>query len=1076
MKEEFPFAPAGFFVLRTPLLPFDEFLAWGEGLGAASALGDPERFERVHADDLARLRERLRAALARPFVRDALFVASPNVVERFHLWTDEPETKRGRKVEQVLVRYFSRMAWRATPFGLFAGLSVGTPGSRTRLVVAGRDSYRRHTRLDAHYLHALADALARDPAVRNSLPHRPNSSLYRAAGRVRYVETRLDGEKLSHHLVAVEETDYLTATLERAAHGAKPDDLAAALCGEEVTLDEAREYVAQLIDGQILVPDLAPPLTGPEPVVPLIEQLRGRPETSFAARALEHASEGLSEIDRRGLGVEAEGYHAVARTLESLPAEVELSRLFQVDMFKPASEVTLCGAVLDELMRGVRLLQRLGAHARRDALEQFREAFAARYEEREVPLYEALDEELGVGFGAGQETSPLLRDMPFPSEPAPDATWDARQKFLLRKLDAALRAGAHEINLSPDDLEALREKEPPPLPDSFIVHASLAAASAEAVDAGDFRLRFEAGGGPSGATLFGRFCQADENLRRHVGRLLREEEALRPGAVFAEVVHLPSGRAGNITSRPPLRDYEIVYLGRSGAPPERRLPFTDLLVSVRGGRVRLRSARLGREVVPRLTSAHNFNRPGLLGVYRFLCSLQSQGTLGAFGWDWGALDAAPFLPRLCAGRLVLSLARWLVGQDELRALGEVREAERFAAVQEWRARLRLPRLLTLSDADNRLPVDLDNALSVESFVEEVRGREEAVLTELWPGPGEVFARGAEGRFVHEIQVPFVRQPEGAEASDETRSVRPFPARTPVPQNLPRRFPPGSEWLYAKLYTGAATADRVLLEAVGPFVENVMGACVTDAWFFIRYADPDRHLRLRLHGDPRRLREDALPALHETLAPLLADGRAWRVQLDTYEREVERYGGDAGVTLAERLFQIDSEAVLEILTMLEPGDEGADERWRLALYGVRSLLADLGLDDEAARRMLTRARDGLARELRADKPLLGGLSEKFRRERRNISTLLDPASHDGHPLAPGLEVFRRRSERLSQIVAELRACERAGRLSIPIEELSLSYAHMHCNRLLRSAHRRHELVIYDLLVRLYESRAARVRRV
>ena len=35
--------------------------------------------------------------------------------------------------------------------------------------------------------------------------------------------------------------------------------------------------------------------------------------------------------------------------------------------------------------------------------------------------------------------------------------------------------------------------------------------------------------------------------------------------------------------------------------------------------------------------------------------------------------------------------------------------------------------------------------------------------------------------------------------------------------------------------------------------------------------------------------------------------------------------------------------------------------------------------------------------------------------------------------------------------------------------------MHANRLLRSAHRRQELVLYDFLARLYESRAIRTQR-
>ena len=76
----------------------------------------------------------------------------------------------------------------------------------------------------------------------------------------------------------------------------------------------------------------------------------------------------------------------------------------------------------------------------------------------------------------------------------------------------------------------------------------------------------------------------------------------------------------------------------------------------------------------------------------------------------------------------------------------------------------------------------------------------------------------------------------------------------------------------------------------------------DGWFFVRYGDPDWHLRVRFHGEPARLHAEVLPALQAAAAPLLDDGRVWRLQLDTYEREVERYGGPEGVALAERLFE------------------------------------------------------------------------------------------------------------------------------------------------------------------------------
>jgi thiopeptide-type bacteriocin biosynthesis protein len=753
-----------------------------------------------------------------------------------------------------------------------------------------------------------------------------------------------------------------------------------------VSSEEAESYIHELIDSQILVPDVALAVTGAEPIHPLIAQFRQHAETAHVADALDDVRAELAAIDADGLGVNPERYRAVARRLESLPAKVELPRLFQVDMVKPSPEATLGKAVVDEIARGVEILHRMARPFSEDALSRFRDAFTARYEQREAPLLEALDEEVGIGFGSSEETSPLLQGLYFPPAPDESVTWGAREVFLLRKLSEALQSGVQEIVLEPRDWETMESKNPPLLPDAFAVMATVAADSEAALAQGNFRVVFDVAYGPSGARLLGRFCHADENLRRYVEQHLRAEEAILPDTVFAEIVHLPEGRIGNVLARPVLRDYEIPYLGYSSAPAERQIPVSDLMVSVQGGRIVLRSQRLGREVIPRMTNAHNFSW-GSLGVYRFLCSLQMQEAVGGVMWDWGALQNAPFLPRVTTGRLVLSLARWRVSKDEIKRLSEQRGAALFQAVQAWRAERRLPRWIALTDADNTLPVDLDNVLGVETFVHLIKGREEATLTELFPTYDELCAQGPEGRFTHEVIVPFVKVNEsiGQRVNElMSRSLTHLPI-----DSLTRRFPLGSEWLYAKLYTGTATADGVLREVVAPLVRGVLDTGAADGWFFIRYGDPDWHLRLRFHGDPARLHTEVLPALQAAVNPLLNDGRLWRVQLDTYECEVERYGGAEGIALAERLFHTDSEAVLKMVTLLEPGDEGLDERWRLALRGMDALLNDLGFDLNTKLAVMKRAREGFGKEFRADKNLASQLSDKFRKERKSLESLLNP---------------------------------------------------------------------------------------
>jgi len=205
-------------------------------------------------------------------------------------------------------------------------------------------------------------------------------------------------------------------------------------------------------------------------------------------------------------------------------------------------------------------------------------------------------------------------------------------------------------------------------------------------------------------------------------------------------------------------------------------------------------------------------------------------------------------------------------------------------------------------------------------------------------------------------------------------------------------------------------------------------------------------------------------------------KLWRLQLDTYEREAERYGGPEGILVAEELFHADSETVLELVGLLG-GDEGAVARWRLALWGIDLLLGDLGFD--LARKLLwaRQRRDSFGLEYGVDRPKRVRLGNRFRQERAALEELFRAGEVPGggdHELAPGLTVLCAGSGSMAPVAERLRALSDSGRLTVSMDDMAASLAHMRVNRLLRSAHRAQEAVLYDFLERIYDGRAARQR--
>ena len=438
------FTSSSFFVLRAPLLPFDDFLKLSSpATGAAEA--------RPTGLDRAASRVHLRQWAERPEVKEALWLASPDLLASLPRWRDAPESAKGRKLELALYRYFARMTARATPFGAFAACTVAEIGDRTDLELGAAAASHRRTRLDMEYLFNLADAIVRDREFRKNLRFRPNDTLHMAAGQYHHLQGEAhDGARL-FKLVATAPLPALAATLRRAERGAAAHELAASLTQDDphVTLADAEEFIGQLIASQVLVSELGPPVTGPEPVAHMMKQLEQARLPRLAA-ALRVLDSGLRSLDARGLGAELTVYDRIVQSAEQLPVQFQSGRLVQVDVIRPAASAILDRKLTQEILGAVRILHSICGSPAASSLEQFKAEFAERYQQREVPLLEALDDEAGIGFERDDNRTeePLIAGTSFwPVEHAAAVEGPAQSSTLHRLLQEVVASGKTVLDL-----------------------------------------------------------------------------------------------------------------------------------------------------------------------------------------------------------------------------------------------------------------------------------------------------------------------------------------------------------------------------------------------------------------------------------------------------------------------------------------------------------------------------------------------------------------------------------------------------------------------------------------------------
>ena len=140
-----------------------------------------------------------------PVYREMLQVATPDLSESIDKYTD--------KVHYSAYRYYQRACTRPTPFGLFAGCSVGSVGECTNILLSEQKEYKRNTRLDMNYICALTQRMGSDRNIREQLYYYPNSSIYPAGNHLRYVEYHYRKTRRVHQIKQIENSEYLQGIL-----------------------------------------------------------------------------------------------------------------------------------------------------------------------------------------------------------------------------------------------------------------------------------------------------------------------------------------------------------------------------------------------------------------------------------------------------------------------------------------------------------------------------------------------------------------------------------------------------------------------------------------------------------------------------------------------------------------------------------------------------------------------------------------------------------------------------------------------------------------------------------------------
>ena len=273
--------------------------------------------------------------------------------------------------------------------------------------------------------------------------------------------------------------------------------------------------------------------------------------------------------------------------------------------------------------------------------------------------------------------------------------------------------------------------------------------------------------------------------------------------------------------------------------------------------------------------------------------------------------------------------------------------------------------------------------------------------------------------------------------------------------IKRSYLPGEDWLYYKIYCGKRTADQLLVEEIQPLVQELTQEERINQWFYLRYSDPQPHLRLRFLSPNTEHRNYLQQRIPVALSSYFQKDLIWKVQMDTYNRELERYGTTT-IELSEYVFSVNSQLCLNVLEHLTDDTHV----FLISLKVIDELLNSFGYTLDEKINLSKENFEAFKEEFNADKQFKKQLNIKYQQLKEGINSTLK-ASISSFEFLKTHELY---NETYLQVLQRLKVG--LSEEAIALDDYLSSQIHMFINRIFRDKLRLHELVCYSCLYRYY----------
>jgi len=773
--------------------------------------------------------------------REAILVASVDLYHKLddYIAGEIIKSKNLNNIRLTLIMYYIRMSTRTVPFGLFSGVSINSDNN---------PQSRKWARPDFGWLMRVIKKFEHE---------------YHA--QIQYTMNNLAYRKENYLFLP-----YVTGEPEKQI---------------KLPLPQSQKV---LIENEVLISNLRPPLTLENPLRYLIEQLNLISPND--QQKLEKIETCLARYSETEIG---EGEAILANAISTMQDLSASPFYVQIDTKIHPPDGILANVNLEEISEFTGFLVQMSKCVNMNIWESYRCSFYKKYgENREIPLYEMIDDELGIGAPASylHPTNKKFKGEHVRyevNEKVSSFLWDRFYLACKNKSFIALDEIPNTGGVRCDYAD---------LPPSLDLHLICAP-----VD-GIMKYYFgENVGSTSAGKSFGRFTHLIKEFKDVIDDIKEKEDDITPtDTITCELFYIPRRtRFVNVMTTYSNRDYEMVFYANKTKPEEKNIHIDDVLVGIEQGKFYLKSKRLNKRLLITTNNMLHFN--GDANIIRFLKEVTQNGVSDWRIFPWDILfRELTYIPEIRYKNFIIKTEFWKLQKQSFRNFENV--SQFIKEFDYYRTRYELPRYIYVRhDGASQLFLDLHNDYCKKIIHRLLRATQHLFIS--------ATEKGNNNYCNCEIVVPLIRKHCNKQNNDAMNMNR--TNKYTMVSKEERVKVLGSEWVYLKIYGASAWENELIINHILPFTKVILKNI--ELYFFVRYDDPERHIRLRFKG------KDVFYTTNQILlwaSNLTKNNVISHFEIGCYEREIERYGGEYGVSIAEEVFFQDSQTSMEILPLLD----------------------------------------------------------------------------------------------------------------------------------------------------------------